>query len=41
MASSAREGSLHGLYPRWIRSPFIWGFDGLRHDPAAPALDEQ
>jgi hypothetical protein len=33
------KNSYHGVYPRWIRSPFIWGFDGLRYQPSAPALD--
>ena len=30
--------SYHDVYPRWTRSPFIWGFDGLQYQPAAPAL---
>lgn len=25
-------------WPRWIRNPFIWGFEA-RHEPAAPLLD--
>jgi hypothetical protein len=38
-AGELGEGySYHDVYPRWTRSPFIWGFDGLRYQPPAPAL---